>query len=111
MVETFTLIASKASYAIRFKAVISNDKNRKWLWTGRSLLLPDAQPFMQITPTFENPKNLDPAWSNRIPRWATLLQISHEARCTLYLSNDIMSEQFLCCMHPLALHRAQNSDG
>jgi hypothetical protein len=24
-----TLIASKASYAIRFKAVISNDKNRK----------------------------------------------------------------------------------
>jgi hypothetical protein len=29
MVETFTLIASKASYAIRFKAVISNDKNRK----------------------------------------------------------------------------------
>jgi hypothetical protein len=41
------------------------------------------------------------------PRWTTYLQISHEARCNSYLSDDTKNELFPCFVRLVILCKAQ----
>jgi hypothetical protein len=66
---------------------------------------------LKIMTLLETPRFSAPTFWKEVPyfskpREITLLQIPHEGRYTLYLSNDIKNEDFYCCMRSLALHKA-----